>query len=130
MPVFVQVLILALSVTFLTEFTSNVATANVLTPLAASVAVCAGQNPLLLMVTTTLSCSLAFMLPSATPPNAIAYSTGRMQFKSMLRVGLFLNIVAVSTVTLFMMLLAPLVFDIEFGVAPQWAGNCTVAQSS
>lgn len=102
---------LCFSVTFLSEFTSNTATANILMPILAATAKANGMNPALLMIPATLSNSLAFMMPVGTPPNAIAYGTGHVKIRDMIRAGFVLNIIGAIIVTLFCWLLLPLVFD-------------------
>jgi solute carrier family 13 (sodium-dependent dicarboxylate transporter), member 2/3/5 len=102
---------LCFSVTFLSEFTSNTATANILMPILAATAKANGMNPALLMIPATLSNSLAFMMPVGTPPNAIAYGTGHVKIGHMIRAGFVLNIIGAMIVTLFCWLLLPLVFD-------------------
>lgn len=92
-PVFLMMLGLCLSVTFLTELTSNTATANLLMPLLAAVAAGASIKPELLMIPAAISCSCAFMLPVATAPNAIIYGTGRISIARMAREGMMLNII-------------------------------------
>jgi len=93
MPVFLMILGLCLSVTFLTEMTSNTATANLLMPLLAAVAAGTGIAPELLMIPAVISASCAFMLPVATAPNAIVYGTGRVSIARMAREGFILNII-------------------------------------
>lgn len=92
MPVFLMILGLCLSVTFLTEMTSNTATANLLMPLLAAVAAGTGIAPELLMIPAVISASAAFMLPVATAPNAIIYGTGHVSIARMAREGFILNI--------------------------------------
>ena len=92
-PVFLMMLGLCLSVTFLTEMTSNTATANLLMPLLAAVAAGTGIAPELLMIPAAISCSCAFMLPVATAPNAIIYGTGRVSIARMAREGVMLNVI-------------------------------------
>ena len=84
---------LTLSVTFLTEMTSNTATANLLMPILAAVANNIGTDPALLMVPAVISSSCAFMLPVATAPNAIVYGTGYVSIARMAREGFILNII-------------------------------------
>lgn len=98
-PLFVMILGLCLSVTFLTEVTSNTATANLLMPLLAAVAAGAGVKPELLMIPAVISCSCAFMLPVATAPNAIIYGTGRVTIAQMAREGAVLNVIIAFVVT-------------------------------
>ena len=98
-PLVVMILGLCLSVTFLTEVTSNTATANLLMPLLAAVAAGAGVKPELLMIPAVISCSCAFMLPVATAPNAIIYATGRVSIARMAREGAALNVIIAFVVT-------------------------------
>ena len=91
-PVFLMMLGLCLSVTFMTEITSNTATANLLMPLLAAVAAGTGIKPELLMIPAVISSSCAFMLPVATAPNAIIYGTGQVSIARMAREGVMLNI--------------------------------------
>jgi sodium-dependent dicarboxylate transporter 2/3/5 len=110
-PPLAIIAILCFSVTFLSEFTSNTATANILMPILAATAKANGMNPALLMIPATLSNSLAFMMPVGTPPNAIVYGSGRIKIGHMIRAGFVLNIVGAIIVTLFCWLLLPVVFE-------------------
>jgi sodium-dependent dicarboxylate transporter 2/3/5 len=101
---------LCFAVTFVSEFTSNTATSNILMPILAATATANGMNPALLMIPATLSNSLAFMMPVGTPPNAIAYGSGHVRIGQMIRVGFILNLIGVVIVTFFCWLLLPLVF--------------------
>lgn len=89
--VFVIMLSICLAVTFLTETTSNTATTTLLMPILAAGALGAGMDPKLFMVPAAMSASCAFMLPVATAPNVIMYSTGRFSVQEMAREGLALN---------------------------------------
>lgn len=91
---------IALSVTFLTETTSNTATAILLMPILASAGIAAGVDPALLMVPAAMSASCAFMLPVATPPNAVVFGTGRLPIATMVREGLVLNFIGAIVITL------------------------------
>lgn len=106
---------------FLTELTSNVASTQMLLPVFASLAVSSGNNPLLLMIPATLSSSLAFMLPTATPPNAIIFGTNRIQIPTMVRTGFILNMVGILVVVLVTWLLGERVLGIDLGIIPPWA---------
>jgi len=86
-------------VTFLTEVTSNTATASLLMPLLAATAVAGEFNPLLLMVPAVLSASCAFMLPVATAPNAIMFGSGKVGIKDMAKAGLVLNLLGAVIIT-------------------------------
>ena len=99
-PPLLMIFGICLVVTFLTEITSNTATANLLMPLLAAVAAGAHIAPELLMIPAVISCSCAFMLPVATAPNAIVYATGRMTMARMAREGFALNFIIAIVVTL------------------------------
>ena len=94
-------------VIFLTELTSNLATTATLLPVMGAIAVQAGLPPLYLTVPITIAASCAFMLPVATPPNAIVFSTGRITIPQMVRAGFILNITGIIIVTLIALYLAP-----------------------
>ena len=99
--------------TFLTELTSNVATTSIMLPiLGGAVAPALGVNPLMLMIPAAISASCAFMLPVATPPNAIVFGGGHITVKQMARAGLLINLVGVALVTLITYFLAIPVFEI------------------
>ncbi len=120
LPPFVMVLIVCTLLTFLTELTSNTATASVLLPVMAGTAIALGQHPLLLMVPATISASFAFMLPVGTPPNAIVYSSGYMTIPQMARAGLLLNLVGVFVVGGLMYLIGLDIFGITPDLLPAW----------
>jgi sodium-dependent dicarboxylate transporter 2/3/5 len=116
--------LIALSVvtlmSFLTELTSNTASTQLLLPIFASLAVSSGNNPMLLMIPTTLASSLAFMLPTATPPNAIIFGTGRIRISTMVRTGIILNMLGILTVALFTWLTGSRLLGFEPGIVPPW----------
>ena len=107
--------------TFLTEFTSNTATTEMLLPVVAGLSQQISINPLLLMIPVTLAASMAFMFPIATPPNAIVFGTGRLTMKQMAKTGIILNIVAIIILTVFTYFWGTLVFGIDTGIFPEWA---------
>lgn len=90
----------ALAVSFLTEITSNTATTAVLLPVVGEAAAAAGLDPRLVMVPTALAASAAFMLPVATPPNAVVFSSGRVGTAVMARAGLWMNLLTVALLTI------------------------------
>jgi sodium-dependent dicarboxylate transporter 2/3/5 len=96
--VFVIILGICLAVTFLTETTSNTATTTLLMPILAAGAMGAGMDPKLFMIPAAMSASCAFMLPVATAPNVIVYSTGRFTIKEMAREGLALNFLGAAVI--------------------------------
>ena len=91
-PVFAVVVAATTVVIFLTELTSNTATAAAFLPLVASLAISIGADPLLLAVPAALAASCAFMMPVATPPNAIVYGTGAITIPQMAKAGMWLNL--------------------------------------
>ncbi len=106
LPLWALILSLSLFVTFLTEITSNTATATLLMPVLGAASIATGIDPKLLMIPAAISASCAFMLPVATAPNAIAYGAGLFEIKDMMREGFILNIVitlVVSGVCYFML---------------------------
>ena len=110
-----------LGITFLTEITSNTATANMVLPVMASLAVSIGVNPLLMMIPVTLSCSFAFMMPVATPPNAIVFGSRRLRISDMAKVGLIINLLGVLVILIGICLLGPIVWGIDVLEMPDWA---------
>ena len=100
LPVLLMVVGICLTVTFLTEITSNTATTALLMPVLAAVAISTGADPLLLMIPATLAASCAFMLPVATAPNAIVVGTGTVAPEDMMRTGLLLNVVGIVPITI------------------------------
>ena len=99
LPPILLLLSVALLITFTTEVTSNVAMISIMLPVIYSVSELAGVNTTLFMMVATLCASYAFMLPIATPPNAIAMSTGAIGVKDMMRYGIVLNIIGVFVIT-------------------------------
>ncbi len=99
LPVWVFVLCIAALVVFLSEIASNVATATTVVPLLAALAAGAGLAPVPLVLAACLAASCGFMLPVATPPNAIVYGTGRVTAGQMARAGLLLNVLGVLFIT-------------------------------
>jgi sodium-dependent dicarboxylate transporter 2/3/5 len=105
LPVAVLVVIAATMIIFLTELTSNIATTATFLPVVGAIAIEAGIDPIVLTVPVTFAASCAFMLPVATPPNAIVFGSGMLTIPKMIRAGMMLNlfgIVLVSTVALFL----------------------------
>jgi sodium-dependent dicarboxylate transporter 2/3/5 len=100
LPTLLMIIGICMTVTFLTEITSNTATTALLMPVLAAVAISTGTDPLLLMIPATLAASCAFMLPVATAPNAIVVGTGVVAPEDMMRTGLLLNLVGVVPITI------------------------------
>ncbi|HHE31531.1 MAG TPA: SLC13/DASS family transporter [Chlorobaculum parvum] len=115
------VVCICIFVTFLTELTSNTATAEMLLPILAALALALEINPLLLMIPATLSCSFAFMLPVATPPNAIVFGSNRIAIPDMARVGIWFNLLGVLLITASLYTIGLQVFGIDIFTMPDWA---------
>ena len=122
-PPLIIIFATCLGLTFLTELTSNTATTEMVLPVLASIAVATGIHPLLLMVPATLSASCAFMMPVATPPNAVVFGSQRVTIPEMVRVGLALNVIGAVVITVVFYVLGTTLFGIEPGVLPDWAMN-------
>ncbi|SFT55173.1 solute carrier family 13 (sodium-dependent dicarboxylate transporter), member 2/3/5 [Algoriphagus locisalis] len=110
---FLLLLIIIASVNFLTEVTSNVATASMLLPILASVALKLDLHPFGLMIGATLAASCAFMLPVATPPNAVVFGSGYLKMKDMVSAGFWLNVISILLVTLMVYFVLPLMWGID-----------------
>ena len=121
LPTFALILLVCLAITFLTELTSNTATTEMILPILASVAVATGLHPLLLMIPATMSASCAFMMPVATPPNAIVFGSNRLTIAQMARAGIVLNLAGALVIATVVYTLGLAVFDIDPGTVPEWA---------
>lgn len=106
---FLILLVIVALVIFLTEVASNTAVLTALLPVVAALAVAIGQPPLQLAVGAAIGASMAFMLPIATPPNAIAYASGTIPITRMMRVGFWLNLIGIVLIAGFVDLLSPFV---------------------
>lgn len=103
LPPIVLVLIVTSVIIFMTELTSNAATTASLVPVLAALAPGLGVHPYLLIFPATVAASCAFMLPVATPPNAIVFGAGKITILQMVRAGFYLNLIAIVLVTLLTM---------------------------
>ena len=121
LPPALMVAVLVLAVTFLTEVTSNTATISLLLPLSFSACVSAEVSPMLLAVPATFAVSCAFMLPVATPPNAILFGSGRITIGQMARAGFLLNLLTAVFVTLFTFLWIAPRWGLDLSRFPDWA---------
>lgn len=111
LPLWMVILTLCLGITFLTEFTSNTATATMILPVIAGASVMSEFHPLMLMVPVTISASFAFMMPVATPPNAIVFGSGWVTIPQMSRAGFILNLLGAALITGGILLLIPLLIS-------------------
>ncbi len=112
LPTIVMMVIVASVIIFLTEVTSNTATAAAFLPLLGALAMAQEVSPLLLTVPAAIAASCAFMMPVATPPNAIVFSSGHMQISDMIKAGFALNLMGIVVVTLITYGLLGLVFSL------------------
>jgi len=122
LPIIAIVLIIALVVSLLTEVSSNTAIASVMMPIMAVTSVSMGLHPYVLMMTAAVCASLAFMLPVATPPNAVAFGTGYIDIRTLVRSGWALNLMGVFfwTIFLFTVVMWAVGFTTDI---PVWAVN-------
>jgi len=120
-PPLLIVFFICIVIIFLTEFTSNTATTYTFLPILASIAVATNTNPMILMIPATISASLAFMLPVATPPNAIVFGTGKLQISEMANSGLWINIISAFLLPIIFYFIGYYVFDIDSNIFPTWA---------
>ena len=107
LPVAVVVIVAAAMIIFLTELTSNIATTATFLPVVGAIAIETGIDPIVLTVPVTFAASCAFMLPVATPPNAIVFGSGLLTIPKMARAGFALNIIGIFIVSLAALYLAP-----------------------
>lgn len=117
------ILVLVASVNFLTELTSNLATTAMLLPVLAPMAVAFDMNPYMLMVSATLAASCAFMLPVATPPNAVVFGSGYLRIPDMMKSGVWMNLISICFITLMIYFLLPVVWGIIPDQYSNLAGN-------
>ncbi len=119
LPLLVLLLVLVLTVNFLTEITSNLATTAMLLPVIAPVALALNVHPFTLMVGITVAASCAFMLPVATPPNAIVFGSGYLKIPDMMKAGIWMNIISIILITLITYFLLPILWDFDISSFPE-----------
>uniref|UniRef100_A0A2K5P4U3 Solute carrier family 13 member 3 n=1 Tax=Cercocebus atys TaxID=9531 RepID=A0A2K5P4U3_CERAT len=118
-PPALAVLLITVVIAFFTEFASNTATIIIFLPVLAELAIRLRVHPLYLMIPGTVGCSFAFMLPVSTPPNSIAFASGHLLVKDMVRTGLLMNLMGVLLLSLAMNTWAQTIF--QLGTFPDWA---------
>lgn len=121
MPTILMVFAIVILMAFLTNLTSNTASTQMILPVLVTLAIAIQVNPLLLMIPATLAASCAFMMPAATPPNAIVFGSNRLTVAQMSQAGIVLNIIAVVLIVVAMLTLGRWVFGIDMLVMPEWA---------
>ena len=110
---FLLVFILISSVNFLTEITSNLATTAMLLPILYPMAMTLDVHPFVLMVSATVAASCAFMLPVATPPNAVVFGSGYLRIPDMVRVGVWMNLISILLLSLIVYFILPILWDFD-----------------
>ncbi|MFD2829911.1 SLC13 family permease [Corticicoccus populi] len=118
MPLLLMVTLVALLILFLTEFTSNTATATMILPVLAGLAIALDVHPFALMIPAAMAANCAFMLPVGTPPNAIVFGTGKVSIQEMMKAGFGLNIIALIIIVGLVYLLVPIVYGVDLLVYP------------
>lgn len=120
----VLLLVLIASVNFLTEITSNLATTAMILPVLAPLALVIDVHPYVLMVGATVSASFAFMLPVATPPNAVVFGSGYLRIPDMVKSGIWMNLMSIIILTAICYFILPWIWDFVPGVYPaDWNMN-------
>ncbi|PKD17581.1 anion transporter [Salegentibacter salinarum] len=119
LPLFLLILILVAAVNFLTEVTSNLATTAMLLPILAPMALAMGLHPYLLLISATLAASCAFMLPVATPPNAVVFGSGYLKIPDMIKTGLWMNLVSILLISVLVYFFLPVIWDFKVNEIPQ-----------
>ena len=118
LPLFLLILLLIAAVNFLTEITSNLATTAMLLPVLAPLALEINVHPFGLMVGAAVAASCAFMLPVATPPNAVVFGSGYLKIQDMVARGVIMNIFSIILITLMVYIILPIVWGIELSYFP------------
>lgn len=111
--------VLVAAVNFLTEITSNLATTAMILPILAPLALAIEVHPYILMVGATVAASCAFMLPVATPPNAVVFGSGYLKISDMVKVGIWMNIISIILLTLITYFVLPYIWDFDPTVFPK-----------
>ena len=107
LPMIILILCIVTSVNFLTEMTSNLATTAMLLPVLAAIGLEMNIDPLILMISATMAASCAFMLPVATPPNAIVFGSGYLKIPDMIKKGFWLNIISIILISFMVYFFVP-----------------------
>ena len=119
LPLFLLILILVAAVNFLTEVTSNLATTAMLLPILAPMALALELHPFLLMISATLAASCAFMLPVATPPNAVVFGSGYLCIPDMIKTGIWMNLFSILLVSFVVYYALPFVWEFDPEIVPE-----------
>ena len=123
------VTVVTLLVIFLTEITSNTATATLLVPIMGASAVALGVHPFATIIPAVVAASFAFMLPVATPPNAVVFGSGAIRIKDMAKAGLWVNLIGTVIIVIFVVFVMPKLWGINLNETPDWAINKDAAKT-
>ena len=118
--IYLLIFIAVALIIYLTELNSNTATVATFMPILIIFAISVNQNPSFFVIPATIAASCAFMLPIATPPNAVVFGSGKIAIKDMIKAGFLLNIISIVVVTIISIIFIKLVFDAQIGELPNW----------
>ena len=121
LDIYVLVFIAVALIILLTELNSNTATVATFSPILIIFAIGLDVNPLIFVIPTTIAASCAFMLPIATPPNAVVFGSGKVKINNMIKAGLPLNIISIFVVTVLSLIILSQIFNYNLMVLPDWA---------
>ncbi|XP_049636476.1 Na(+)/dicarboxylate cotransporter 3 [Suncus etruscus] len=124
LPPLLAVMLITSVIAFFTEFASNTATIIIFLPVLAELAIRLRVHPLYLMIPGTVGCSYAFMLPVSTPPNSIAFASGHLMVKDMMRTGFLMNLMGVLLLTMAINTWGQAIFNL--GTFPDWAESHSI----
>ena len=113
LPMFLLILMIITSVNFLTEITSNLATTAMLLPIFAPMALTLDIHPYLLLIASTVAASCAFMLPVATPPNAVVFGSGYLRIPDMVKTGIWMNLISILFLSIMVYFLLPIIWGFD-----------------
>ena len=121
LDIYILVFIAVALIILLTELNSNTATVATFSPILIIFAIGLEVNPLIFVIPTTIAASCAFMLPIATPPNAVIFGSGKVKINDMIKAGLLLNIISIFVVTVLSLIILSQIFNYNLMVLPDWA---------
>jgi len=117
-PLILIILAIVTTINLLTELTSNMATTAMLLPVLVTIALAINVHPYFLLISATLAASCAFMLPTATAPNAVVFSSGLLKIEDMFKKGIWMNIISIIIITLIVYYFLPSIFDVSSELIP------------
>ena len=120
LDIYILVFIAVALIILLTELNSNTATVATFSPILIIFAIGLEVNPLIFVIPTTIAASCAFMLPIATPPNAVVFGSGKVKINNMIKAGLPLNIISIFVVTTISLIILSQIFNYNLMVLPDW----------